>query len=264
MYAEMASKEGAPKKDTRLLRTKKKERTRNNIITEAAKLFSKRPYDDVLLEDIAEAAFISRQTLYNYFNNKEDVFFAAGNQIYKEENEKMAEVVSSDAPGKEQIIHLCEKKFRDSTENPVLLKIIREFWDRFNSRDASSAEVYSEIIEKIGASQLQELIEKPDLLEEFDLEKYFEEPNFIELYIQFLRNGGMWLKAIRKGKLDDSIKNDMEDMQIMQFINILTDGVIHETMRRQSALDRIGMKRETFESNTIKLVVVFLDDRANR
>jgi hypothetical protein len=77
-------------------------------------------------------------------------------------------------------------------------------------------------------------------------------------------NGSMWLKAIRKGKLDDSIKNDLGDMQIMQFINILTDGVIHETMRRQSALERIGMKRETFESNTIKLVVVFLDDGANR
>lgn len=257
----VSTKDGSPKKDQRLLRVRKKERTRSTIISEAIKLFSEKPYDDVPLEGIAEAAFISRQTLYNYFKNKEDVFFAVGNQIYKEENENMAEILSHDLSGKEQVLLLCEKKFRDSYDKPILLKIIREFWDRFTLRNISSEEVYNEIAEKIGADQFNELVEKPNLLDEFDFETYFEEPNYFELYIQFIKNGNMWVRAIQKGKQDNSIKNDLPDMQIMQFINLFMDGVIHEIKRRKSALDRINMNSETFVTKTINLVSYFLDDQ---
>ena len=85
-----------PTKDKCKLRTRKKEHTRNTIIDEAIKLFNEKPYDDVLLEDIADAAFISRQTLYNYFNNKEDIHYAVGHKIYGEENEAVEKILETD------------------------------------------------------------------------------------------------------------------------------------------------------------------------
>ena len=69
---------------------------------------------------------------------------------------------------------------------------------------------------------------------------------------------------IQMGKRDGSIKNTLPDMEMMQFLNIVTDGVIHETMRRRSALERINMKQETFVTNTINLLSVFLDDVADQ
>jgi AcrR family transcriptional regulator len=250
----------APKKDKRQLRTRKKERTRNTIIEEATKLFAEKPYDEVSLEDIAEAAFISRVTLYNYFNNKEDIHYAVGNKVYREENEEMEKILDKDITGKEQALLLCQIVFENSVEKPIVLKVVRDLWDNLNSRNFSSAETYDHIAETIGREKMDELVEKPGLLEEFDFEEYFDEPNFIEEYLQFIKHNNLWMRAIQKGKQDGSIKNQLPDMQIMQFMNFVTMGTIHEIMRRRSALDRINMELETFSTNIIKLLSRFLDD----
>jgi len=250
----------APKKDKRQLRTRKKERTRNTIIEEATKLFAEKPYDDVSLEEIAEAAFISRQTLYNYFNNKEDIHNAVGNKVYREENEEMEKILDTDLPGKEQVLLICERIFENSVEKPILLKVVRELWNNLNSRNFSSEETYNYIVDTIGREKMDELVEKPGLLEEFNFEKHFDDPNFIEEYLQFIKHNNMWMRAIQKGKKDGSIKNQLPDMQIMQFMNFVAMGTIHEIMRRRSALDRINMELETFSTNIIKLLSRFLDD----
>jgi AcrR family transcriptional regulator len=242
------------------LRTRKKERTRNTIIAEATKLFNEKPYEEVLLEDIAEASFISRQTLYNYFKNKEDVHYAVGNQVYKEENMEFAKIVSSDKTGKEQLLDICARIFEASKEKPILLKVVRDFWKNFINRSDSSAQIYSNIETTIGKEKMNELIEKPGKIEEYDFENHFDEPNFIEEYIQFIRHNYLWQIAIEKGKKDGTIKINLPNMQIMQFINIVTSGTIHEIMRRQSALDRINMTQEDFSVNIIKLMSHFLDD----
>ena len=249
-----------PTKDTRKLRTRKKERTRNTIITEATKLFNEKNYDEVLLEDIAEASFISRQTLYNYFKNKEDVHYAVGNQVYKEDNEEMEKIVNADKTGKEQLLDICMKLFESSKEKPILLKVVRELWINFNNKDETSADVHNRIEKTVGTEKMKYLIETRGAIEEFDFEEHFDDPNFIEEYVQFMRHNYLWLKAIQKGKQDGSIKIDLPDMHIMQFINIVSSGTIHEIMRRQSALDRINMTREEFSTNVVKLISHFLDD----
>ena len=252
----------APNKDKRQLRTRKKEHTRNTIIDEATKLFDEKPYDEVSLEKIAEAAFVSRQTLYNYFNNKEDVHYAVGNKVYREENEEIENILDNDMTGKEQVLLLCERIFTNSVEKPIILKVIRDLWTNLNSRNFSSDETYNQISETIGGEKMNELIEKPGALEKFNFEEYFDDPNFMEEYMQFIRHNNLWMMAIRKGKQDGSIKNQLPDMQIMQFLNFVSMGTIHEIMRRRSAIDRIGMDLEIFSTNIIKLLSRFLDNEA--
>ena len=55
------------------LRELKKARTRQHIVGTAARLFGERGYEQVTVGDIARAAEVSPQTVYNYFPSKEDL-----------------------------------------------------------------------------------------------------------------------------------------------------------------------------------------------
>ena len=55
------------------LRERKKRQTRQLIADAAARLFAQRGYENVAVVDVAEAADVSEQTVYNYFPTKKDL-----------------------------------------------------------------------------------------------------------------------------------------------------------------------------------------------
>ena len=55
------------------LREIKKERTRRHIAAAAARLFAERGYEHVSVADVARAAEVAEQTVYNYFPAKEQL-----------------------------------------------------------------------------------------------------------------------------------------------------------------------------------------------
>ena len=55
------------------LRQRKKARTRRAIADAAARLFAERGYEQVAVSDVARAAEVSEQTVYNYFQTKEQL-----------------------------------------------------------------------------------------------------------------------------------------------------------------------------------------------
>jgi AcrR family transcriptional regulator len=55
------------------LRTRKKLRTRRAIADAAARLFAERGYEQVTVSDVAREAEVSEQTVYNYFQTKEQL-----------------------------------------------------------------------------------------------------------------------------------------------------------------------------------------------
>jgi len=57
------------------LRARKKRQTRERIAAVAARLFRTHGYERVRMRDIAEAADVAEQTLYNYFPTKEHLVF---------------------------------------------------------------------------------------------------------------------------------------------------------------------------------------------
>jgi AcrR family transcriptional regulator len=59
--------------DTAGLRGRKKQRTRELIAATAARLFADRGYENVTVIDVARAAEVSEQTIYNYFPTKQQM-----------------------------------------------------------------------------------------------------------------------------------------------------------------------------------------------
>jgi AcrR family transcriptional regulator len=57
------------------LRERKKRRTRETIARVALELFAERGYDETTLDGIAEAAEVSRRTIFTYYPSKEDILF---------------------------------------------------------------------------------------------------------------------------------------------------------------------------------------------
>jgi AcrR family transcriptional regulator len=57
------------------LRERKKQETRQRLADLATMLFAARGFDNVSVADVAEAAGVSKMTVFNYFPRKEDLFF---------------------------------------------------------------------------------------------------------------------------------------------------------------------------------------------
>ncbi|MFI7693264.1 TetR/AcrR family transcriptional regulator [Nonomuraea sp. NPDC049655] len=62
-------------KETPSLRERKKAETRRRISDHGSMLFYERGFDEVTIGEIAEAADVSKVTVFNYFPRKEDIFF---------------------------------------------------------------------------------------------------------------------------------------------------------------------------------------------
>jgi AcrR family transcriptional regulator len=62
-------------KETVDRRTQKRIATRQRISDTATRLFMERGFDEVTVDEIAEAASVSRMTVFNHFSRKEDMLF---------------------------------------------------------------------------------------------------------------------------------------------------------------------------------------------
>ena len=77
------------------LRELKKARTRQLIADVAARLFAERGYEHVLVSDVAREAEVSEQTVYNYFQTKEQLVIDRDQQV----QDQLTELIRARAPG---------------------------------------------------------------------------------------------------------------------------------------------------------------------
>ena len=77
------------------LRERKKARTRQVIADAAARLFAERGYERVAVSDVAREAEVSEQTVYNYFQTKEQLVTDRDQQVQDE----LCRLIRTRAPG---------------------------------------------------------------------------------------------------------------------------------------------------------------------
>lgn len=93
------------------LRERKKIQTRRRLLSEATRLFGERGFDEVSVAEIAEAADVSKMTVFNYFGSKEDLVFAP----VEKHTGDVADVVRRRAPG-ESVVVAVRRQFMTSIE----------------------------------------------------------------------------------------------------------------------------------------------------
>jgi AcrR family transcriptional regulator len=91
------------------LRERKKQQTRQLIFESARRLFAERGFDAVTVAEIARAADVSEVTVFNYFPNKEDLFYG-GMQFFEEQ---LLEAVRT-RPRGESAIKALRRRLLDS------------------------------------------------------------------------------------------------------------------------------------------------------
>jgi AcrR family transcriptional regulator len=77
------------------LRELKKARTRQLIANVAARLFAERGYEHVAVSDVAREAEVSEQTVYNYFQTKEQLVIDRDQQV----QDRLVELIRARPPG---------------------------------------------------------------------------------------------------------------------------------------------------------------------
>lgn len=84
------------------LRERKKAETRQRIADVATRMFVERGFDDVTISEIAEAAGVSKVTVFNYFPRKEDIFF----DRFPQAHDLLAEAVRERRPDETPLVAL--------------------------------------------------------------------------------------------------------------------------------------------------------------
>src|SRR6204780_5038661 len=77
------------------LRERKKARTRQVIADAAARLFAERGYEQVAVSDVAREAEVSEQTVYNYFQTKEQLVTDRDQLV----QDQLSELIRARPPG---------------------------------------------------------------------------------------------------------------------------------------------------------------------
>jgi AcrR family transcriptional regulator len=103
------------------LRERKKRETRHRLGDVAARLFAEHGFDAVSVSDVARAADVSEQTVYNYFPSKPDL------------------VLDRDEEIRERVGQVVRARPRETTPADALLVIVQEDIERFVRADATIA-----------------------------------------------------------------------------------------------------------------------------
>ena len=81
-------------------------KTRKQLVDVARQLYTKNGIDDTTMNNIAVASKKGRRTLYTYFKNKEDMYFAVIESELDLLIEMMRKVAAKDTPPDEKILEL--------------------------------------------------------------------------------------------------------------------------------------------------------------
>jgi len=111
-----------------MLRERAKASRRRAILSAADKQFARRPYHQVLLEDIAADADVAKGTLYLYFENKADLYLALIVESLAPLIERLEEEVPAAAEKSawSAIRLVIEELLEFNVNHPALQDVLRE------------------------------------------------------------------------------------------------------------------------------------------
>jgi AcrR family transcriptional regulator len=125
---------------------KEKEQRRHEIILKSMDLFISRGYNNTTMKDIALEVSLSKATLYNYFNSKDDLYLAVATQSIKRLNEFCENVDTKTMTKLERILSIGNAVYEFSKKYPNLYKLAidilsKPYFLRINQKIISRVEL---------------------------------------------------------------------------------------------------------------------------
>ena len=106
---------------------REREQRRNEIITGAEKIFFEKGYDSATLDEVADAAELSKATLYLYFKNKEELYYAIYERGLERLKQFFSEAISPTNDSLQNIVAIGENYVKFVQTYPDYFKTILYF-----------------------------------------------------------------------------------------------------------------------------------------
>jgi AcrR family transcriptional regulator len=100
-------------------RNEQADATRATLLAAARRLFARRGYPDVSVDDIAQAARVTKGALYHHFKDKQELFRGVVEQIQEAIRERLIAAAARSGDGRAQLRTACHAYLDACTEDEV-------------------------------------------------------------------------------------------------------------------------------------------------
>lgn len=104
------------------------DRRKAEILSAAEKVFGERGYSAATVEEIARRANISKGSIYNYFQNKQDIFAEIFLRELSDDDNSLGILIQQNIPAREKFQKFMETCYRRFTRYEALGRLVLEFW----------------------------------------------------------------------------------------------------------------------------------------
>lgn len=205
-------------KENRIKQRKEKERElrRNQILNAAEKLFLSKGYNDTKIEEIAYEASLSKGTVYNYFDSKEQLYLAIASIAYQKLLEYTRKSIEGSKSGISKLNAFGKAFYTFSIEYPNYAKVVHNYDSKTNLSKV--------IMEKQGS-----------ILNSREFKELNEKVNQYRL---------LFIQVITKGIESNSIRKDLNPNLLALTLSMLTGGLIDELTKNRHFLKNLKIHEE--------------------
>lgn len=198
------------------LKEREKEQRREYIVDAAEKLFLSKGYDDVSMNDIADAAGMNKATLYLYFKSKESLFFSVVQRDVRMMESKFLQAIENKRTGIEKVAAIGQAFIEFSQTHPDHYRIFQySLSGRFDWECCEEARACHKMTHMITS---------------------------------------IMHEVIRLGMKDSTIRQDMDPLEIAIFLMTATQNVVNLSPGFKADLESNGFSYRQYVEDAIRLL----------
>jgi len=200
-------------------RNKEKQAHEKLILIAAEKIFCRKGYEDSSMDEIAKEAQFTKRTVYQYFENKDDLYFAIVLKGFNKLFSKVTEANKEERTGYEKLERSCRSYYQFYRDNPDFVRLMN-YWGHVRRKSMDEGKYKSELVQ-------------------FNDKMFFEFKEIIE-----------------KGKDDGSIQYDLDSEKTALCLLYLITGFFNQlSATGDNFTEYFSLDQGDFSFSTMDLVI---------
>ncbi len=250
-----------------------KEQRRRDILNAAEKLFFSKGYDNVSLNEIAKEVQLGRSTLYLYFENKEELFFAIvlrGAQILNKLVLKESEKAKTSY---EKLAAFRDAYYKFSKGYPDYLKaynyLLSGRFDLANIEHTeykwlpgSESKLYPEYKKKFEEIYIKKL--EQGNISNFPIPKFTVSEYLNEILILRREMLNILCNAVEQGKNEGIVRPDVNSVEVTVLQTLIANSLDNLTPDLQELLESQNISHEQFLKDVGDFLGYMISNRSNK